>query len=195
MNNSPTALPSTPTRSRRNEEWIPKTPASKAAARKRLDGVRTMPNLSTLLSTPQRSTQKAKKRHAQSSPAFGDRYIPNRANMDMDRCSASIRAGEKRRIEVLPKAATARRRKLAGNDIRGDGNDDVPPVPVSQRQVEFNRQMEAVLFNIPPERLERNENTVPSSTVGKIRALDYIITQYSTGSIESCILVNSRAHG
>lgn len=166
MNNSSIALPSTPTRPRRNEEWIPKTPASKSAARKRLDGVMTMPNLSTLLSTPQRSTQMTKKRHAQSSPAFGDRYIPNRSNMDMDRCSASIQAGEKRRIDVLPKAATARRQKLAGNDIRGQDNDDIPTAPVSQRQVEFNRQMEAVLFNIPPERLERNENTVPSSTDG-----------------------------
>jgi hypothetical protein len=111
--------------------------------------------------------------------------------MDMDRCSASIQAGEKRRIDVLPKAATARRQKLAGNDIRGQDNDDIPTAPVSQRQVEFNRQMEAVLFNIPPERLERNENTVPSSTDGArsehSTTLSFSTPQYPTSLVYSSI--------
>lgn len=65
--------------------------------------------------------------------------------MDMDLCSATIRAGEKRRLQVLPKAAAARRRKLAN-----EKDEPIPePLPVSERQVEFNRQMEAVLFGIP----------------------------------------------
>lgn len=164
MSSTPTST--TPSRSR-NREWIPKTPASKAAARKRIDGVRTMPDLSTLLSTPQRNQQQvAKARHAQSSPAFGDRFIPNRANMDIDRCSASIRAGEKRRIDVLPKAAASQRRKLAGND-KDDDDERHELMPVSQRQVEFNRQMEAVLFGIPLDRLETNDESNVSSSAAK----------------------------
>jgi cell division cycle protein 20 (cofactor of APC complex) len=112
-----------------------------------------MPNLSTLLSTPQRQQQIAKTRHAQSSPAFGDRFIPNRANMDIDRCSASIRTGEKRRLDALPKAASARRRRHSERN-QADEDPTSQPMPISQRQLEFNRQMEAVLFGIPRDRLE-----------------------------------------
>ena len=138
--------------------------------------MRTMPDLSTLLSTPQRRQQQANTRRIQSSPAFGDRFIPNRSNMDMDRCSASIRAGEKRRLEALPKAADARRRKLAGGD---DDDAALPTMPVSERQMEFNRQMEAVLFGIPIDRLE-NENATNSAAK----------SDYSTSTLESIISPN-----
>ena len=89
----------------------------------------------------------------------GDRFIPNRSEMNMDLCRASILAGEKRRMECM--AAARQRRRLDNNSTGNDATDDDSPPPTPQRptmtplQAEFNRRMKAALFDIPLDRLEK----------------------------------------
>lgn len=75
--------------------------------------------------------------------------------MNMDRSAANFRAGEQRRLSLLPKAMAARRNGVAEGDSATDGINS-PLIPksilVSQRQEELNRQMERALFGVPKSR-------------------------------------------
>ena len=140
-------------------EWIPRTPASKAAARKRRKGVSTMPRLTpSPLPMLRRHPSHGNSCRTTSSPSTGDRFIPNRAKMNMDLCSASILSAEKRRVESIGKAADRQRCKRDVDNC--DDNSITPPQtpysePESALQAEFHRRMKAALFDIPLERLEQ----------------------------------------
>ena len=101
-------------------EWIPRTPASKAAARKRQMGINTMPRLTSKAQSPmmlpRQSSFGSGNRRITESPSYGDRFIPNRAKMNMDLCTASMLSAEKRRMASIGKAAARQRRKLSMDD-------------------------------------------------------------------------------
>lgn len=142
-------------------EWIPRTPASKAAARKRQMGISTMPRLTSRAQSPmmlpRQSSFGSGGRGITDSPSYGDRFIPNRAKMNLDLCTASMLSAEKRRMESIGKAAARQRRKLSADDVDEDNDTPLQPShsePDSTLQAEFNRRIKAALFDIPLERLE-----------------------------------------
>lgn len=155
-------------------EWIPKTPASKAAARKRRYGVNTMPRLTSKTQSPmlRRQASLGKSGHrATSSPSTGDRFIPNRAKMNVDLCSASMVSAEKRRMESITMAAARQRRKLDDENSDDSSSPTRTPhnEPESMLQAEFHRRMKAALFDIPLDRLEQVRSTpvTPSKNTSK----------------------------
>lgn len=144
----------------------------------------TMPRLTSKAASPmlrRQVSQGSAGPHTTSSPSTGDRFIPNRAEMNVDLCSASILSAEKRRMESIGKAAARQRRKLdAENSSDSDTNSPQTPhsEPESTLQAEFHRRMKAALFDIPLDRLEpvRSTPVTPSrnSSNNKERATDTI---------------------
>lgn len=120
-----------------------------------------------------------------SSPSTGDRFIPNRAKMNMDLCSASMLAAEKRRMESIGKAAARQRRKLDNED--NDDSSTSPPrtphtEPESTLQAEFHRRMKAALFDIPLDRLQQSTPVTPSKLPAN--------KEPSRGTLESIVAPN-----
>jgi len=128
--------------------WIPRTPGSKSISRTGREHPRTMPRL-TSSSSPMLHRQQSQGRSLVS-PATGDRFIPNRGNMNMDLCRASVLSAEKRRLESIGKAAVrARRRRLDQLHDAAEESSAQPQVPSqdepeSRLQTEFHRRMKAL---------------------------------------------------
>jgi cell division cycle protein 20 (cofactor of APC complex) len=127
-------------------------------------------------------------RRSQISPAHGDRFIPNRANMNTDLCRASVLTAEKRRLETIGKAAARHRRKMG--DKGDDGSSTSPrtsqPEPETRLQAEFHRRMKAALFDVPLDRLDTERRTPVSSSYKSASKEN----SNSTGTLESIIAPN-----
>jgi hypothetical protein len=126
-------------------------------------------------------------RRSHASPVYGDRFVPNRANMNMDLCSASVLTAEKRRLESIGKAAARQRRK--DDD---DGSSPPPltpqPEPETRLQAEFHRRMKAALFDIPLDRLETERRIRVSLSSCKSASKEN--SNSSNGTLESIIAPN-----
>ena len=143
--------------------WIPRTPASKSAARGGQSSARTVPRLTSPSPILRREQVLGSARHSMVSPSPGDRFICNHGKMNMEQCRASVLPTKKRRMESIGKAATRRRRRLNGS---ADPNATAPlqapqTEPETLLQAEFPRHMKVASFVIPLDRLEM-ERTAPA---------------------------------
>jgi len=174
-----TADPSTPSRRKEKNINIYGIPLPRTPQRTPVSRARGTPRRMHL-STPQRSF----------SPSSSDRFIPNRLNMNINLINSSIRSGEKRRLELTPKAYNRHRQLTLGQRQEEQSVLDSPPISHRETadQAAFRQTMGAVLHNRPLQ--EFYDDNTTDLFINGIRIAEKKQNSNSVGSLLSIIHPN-----
>lgn len=153
----PNKRPSTPLRTplsyTKTETW--KTPSRRSSSSAKTPiSIQTALSRSAAPPSPFRRTTPAR-------PYSGDRFIPNRATTNIDLCKSALQSVEKRRTELIPKAAATLLQRQKSEEPALTPQDHQKTL-----QAHYNRRMKSTLFDIPLEALE--EPVPATSSVGTL---------------------------